>query len=125
MDYTEKGRLFESARRELARCYQISLTEQQFNLWYAEYADGIHDMRAVLGAMEIAAHIERGKAVIAEGERRGGDRSKVSGSPTLSPMEKLVRHHDRMLGANKAIAKRYIKDTCGPVLFHRSLVPWN
>jgi hypothetical protein len=79
--------------------------------WYNRVCPHVTDIKILAAAMEIELAQRRGATIEAEGERRGGNRSKVTDSVTLSNVEKKNRSEDRMLYEESATVNGYVKDT--------------
>src|SRR5437870_1294374 len=100
-----------TARDQLAACHEIVLPPTDLARWYDEYLPGIADIQAIVGTMQIAARMQHGEALEAEGERRGGDQYRSNERRNFDPAQKVRRHEDRLLARNRGAVSEYIKAT--------------
>jgi hypothetical protein len=80
--------------------------------WYDATIPQVTDIKILAGAMEIELHRRRGEQILAEEERRGGDRKsdqiKVSHRDTLVNATKVQRRKDRAIAKAPARVKTYL-----------------
>lgn len=99
---TDKARLITDALDSLRGADAIdereTLDAETWVAWYDATLPQVRDIKILAGAMDIELAKRRGAQVVAEGERRGGDQSKVTHRLTLlagvlTQPAAWVRHH--------------------------------
>jgi hypothetical protein len=110
----EKAALIQAALQTLQAAH--ALDERTDNLnpaslveWYDKTIPHVKDIKVLAGAMDVELAKRRGKQVKQEGERRGGDQSKVSQCDTLPNADKLQRSRDRVLATQPHVVDTYVK----------------
>src|SRR5262245_808427 len=88
---------------------QTSLTEAEALAWYGEVCPLTDDLATVVGALKVELALRRGALVARQGERRGGDRSKVDSGSTLRKADVDRRHRDRQLHEQKPAVRAYVR----------------
>jgi hypothetical protein len=77
--------------------------------WYDATIPDVHDIQVLASAMVIELRRRRGVIVDGEGERRGGNQSKVTHRVTLPEAERKQRSEDRALAEEPEAVRDYVK----------------
>jgi len=110
----QKAILIQGALQTLRDAQRIDerddLNAASFLEWYDRTLPDVRDIKILAGAMEIELGRRRGERIEAEGERRGGDQSKLSRCDSLlSVAVQNQRKRDRALATEPAAVDTFVQ----------------
>ncbi len=109
----EKARLITEALDALREATDIdereSLDRESWVTWYDATVPDVRDIKMLAGAMEIELLRRRGEQIQVEGERRGGDSTKVTRCVTLDSATTTQRSRARAVAAQPERVAAFIK----------------
>jgi hypothetical protein len=108
----DKTALLRAAYQSLRESNAIDERESEpdpdsLHQWYDDTIPLVTDIKQLAGHMDIELSRRRGELIAQEGERRGGNQSKVSQRETLTGAEKHQRDRDRVIAAEPEAVMAY------------------